>query len=181
MFGRRYALALLAVIALTLGACTASTSGSSPAPAATAPTPIPSVAESPTSPAAESEEPTASASDVAGAGDYPLAASENAAVGPYLTGAGGMTVYTFKNDTKDSGKSVCNGDCATNWPPYALDDADEVTPGAGVTGTVSVITRDDGTKQVAYNGWPLYYFANDAAPGDTNGHEVGDVWFVAIP
>ena len=92
-----------------------------------------------------------------------------------------MTLYTFTNDTKDSGKSVCNGDCATNWPPLLAEAASGLSVGDGVNGTITIITRDDGGKQVAYNGWPLYYFAADKAPGDTTGHEVGDVWFVAVP
>ena len=92
-----------------------------------------------------------------------------------------MTLYTFTNDTKDSGTSVCNDDCATAWPPLLAEAESGLATGDGVNGTITIITRDDGGKQVAYNGWPLYYFANDAAPGDTNGHELNDVWFVAAP
>jgi predicted lipoprotein with Yx(FWY)xxD motif len=177
MFGRRLTLALLAVIALTLGACTASQSGSSPQASAQAPTP----AATPSATAEESEEPTASASEDASGEDYPLEAAENADVGPYLTGENGMTLYYFTNDTKGDGKSVCNADCAAAWPPYVLEGDDEVTPGDGVDGEITMITRDDGTTQVAYNGWPLYYYAQDTAAGDTKGHEVGGVWFVIAP
>jgi len=178
MFRSRLALSLLAVIALTLGACTASQTGSSPQASAQAPTPVATPeASSPAEPSTPAEsEPPASA-----AGGIPLEAAESADVGPYLTGEGGMTLYTFTNDTKDSGKSVCNDDCATAWPPLLAEAASGLSVGDGVNGTITIITRDDGGKQVAYNGWPLYYFANDAAPGDTNGHEVGDVWFVAAP
>ena len=48
-------------------------------------------------------------------------------------------------------------------------------------GEITMITRDDGSMQVAYNGWPLYYYEPDNAPGDTTGHEVGGVWFVIAP
>jgi predicted lipoprotein with Yx(FWY)xxD motif len=176
MFRTRLALALLAVVALTVGACTASQTGSSPQASAQAPTPAAATPEPP----ATSEEPTESAGDDSGSGDYPLVAAEGD-VGPYLTGEGGMTLYTFTNDTQNAGKSVCNDDCAANWPPYVLEGDDELTPGDGVTGTVTMITRDDGTEMVAYNGWPLYYYAADKAPGDTTGHEKGGVWFVAAP
>jgi predicted lipoprotein with Yx(FWY)xxD motif len=166
---------MLASVALTIGACTATQTGGSPQPSTQAPTPIATPQSSPTAEA--SEEPPASAA----AGGIPLEAAENADVGPYLTGEGGMTLYTFTNDTKDSGASTCNDDCATAWPPLLAEAASGLSVGDGVNGTITIITRDDGGKQVAYNGWPLYYFANDAAPGDTNGHEVGEVWFVAAP
>ena len=178
MFGRRLTLALLAVIALTLGACTAATDRQLAVGVGPGAHTGRRYAKSRLRSAEDSEEPTASASDDAGAG-IPLEAAESADVGPYLTGEGGMTLYTFTNDTKDSGKSVCNDDCAAAWPPLLAEAASGLAVGDGVNGTITIITRDDGGKQVAYNGWPLYYFANDAAPGDTNGHEVGDVWFVA--
>src|SRR4029078_4969495 len=108
--------------------------------------------------------------------DYPLKASAD---GTYLTGKDGLTLYVFQKDTKDSGKSVCNGPCATNWPAYAADETDEIEA-EGATGTLSIVTRDDGTKQLAYNGMPLYYFAGDKAAGDTNG-KVIDGWGLATP
>ena len=80
-----------------------------------------------------------------------------------------MTVYTFTKDVKDSGKSNCNGDCAVTWPPLAAPASGTPTAGAGVTGKLGTITRDDGSVQVTYNGLPLYFFKNDHAPGDANG------------
>jgi predicted lipoprotein with Yx(FWY)xxD motif len=175
MFGRRFALALLAVIALTLGACSASTTGGTAQPSTQAPTPAASPAATP------EESPTAGESESAEGGeDYPLAVATVSA-GQTLTGEDGKTLYIFKMDTKDSGKSVCNGDCATTWPPYVLEDGEEIKAEDGVTGTITMITRDDGAKQVAYNGWPLYYFKNDAAAGDANGQGLNDVWFIANP
>jgi predicted lipoprotein with Yx(FWY)xxD motif len=178
MLGRRHSLALLTVIALTLGACTATGAPGSVEPDTQAPTPVATPEASPTASAEDTEEPTAS--DDAGTGDYPLTAAEGD-VGPYLTGEGGLTLYYFTNDTQNAGNSVCNDNCATAWPPYVLEGADEVTPGDGVDGEITMITRDDGTTQVAYKGWPLYYYAKDSAPGDTTGHEVGGVWFVIAP
>jgi predicted lipoprotein with Yx(FWY)xxD motif len=179
MFGRRSTLAFLAVTALAIGACTASTTGGTPQPSTQAPTPVATVEPSPTASAEESAEPTSSGGS--SSEDYPLKAVTGAAVGPFLTGENDLTLYTFKPDVKDSGKSTCNGDCATNWPPYVLESDEKIEAGDGVGGTTTMITRDDGTTQVAYNGMPLYYFAGDTKAGDTNGQGLADKWFVAAP
>jgi len=87
-----------------------------------------------------------------------------------VASSNGMTVYTFDKDVAGSGTSVCTGGCLTTWP--ALTVAAGATPsgGAGVTGTLGTITRSDtGVAQVTYDGKPLYFFAHDTAPGDTNG------------
>lgn len=83
--------------------------------------------------------------------------------GGALTGATSMTLYIFDRDTAGSGKSVCNGFCASNWP--ALIAADRAQP----YGEYTIITRDDGKKQYAYKGKPLYYFVKDQKPGDKLG------------
>ena len=96
-------------------------------------------------------------------------------LGPILTDADGMTMYLFTVDERNV--SNCAGGCANAWPPV-LASGDPVA-GEGVTETaLATITRDDGDSQVTYNGWPLYYFAQDAAAGDANGQNVNDVWFV---
>ena len=159
---------------LILGACSSGGGG----------TPIPSVAV-PASPSAAAASPSDEASPSGSAtaeAEYELKiAAGSGAVTNFLTGEDGKTLYIFKADTANSGKSVCNGDCATNWPPYAADDLDEVKPDSGVTGKLAIITRDDGSKQLAYNGMPLYYFAGDKAAGDTNGQGLNGKWFVATP
>ena len=92
-----------------------------------------------------------------------------------LTGKNGMTLYTFDKDTAGAGKSVCNGPCATNWPPLmAAADAKD-------SGDYTVVTRDDGSKQVAYKGKPLYFWAKDAKPGDRTGDGFNNVWHAAKP
>ena len=168
--GRPRLLAAAALpLVLILTACSGgggATSAPASAPASTAPS---TAAASPSS--AASPGGSASASE-----DYPLKASAD---GSYLTGTNGMSLYVFQKDTKDSGKSVCNGACATNWPPYAADETDEVEA-EGASGTLSIVTRDDGTKQLAYNGMPLYYFAGDKAAGDTNGKAIPS-WALAKP
>lgn len=92
-----------------------------------------------------------------------------------LTGSNGMTLYTFDKDVADSGKSVCNGPCATNWPPLFADDK------ASAAGDYSIVTRDDGKKQWALKGKPLYYWIKDQKPGDKTGDGFNNVWRVAKP
>ena len=92
-----------------------------------------------------------------------------------LTGGNGMTLYTFDRDAAGSGKSVCNGPCATNWPPLM------VKAGETPSGEYSIVTRDDGSKQWAYKGKPLYFWIKDQKPGDKTGDGVNNVWRVAKP
>ncbi|HLZ71812.1 MAG TPA: hypothetical protein VKV26_18065 [Dehalococcoidia bacterium] len=95
-----------------------------------------------------------------------------------LTDANGMTLYTFANDAP--GMSTCSGGCANIWPAFQPPAGDLTLPD-GATGTLDVITRDDGSMQVTYNGMPLYYFSGDMNPGDTNGQGIGGVWYAAMP
>jgi predicted lipoprotein with Yx(FWY)xxD motif len=93
-----------------------------------------------------------------------------------LTDPGGKTLYTFDKDVSGSGKSVCNGPCATNWPAFTA------AGDAALTGDYTVVTRDDGTKQWAFRGKPLYTFAKDAKPGDRNGDGfANNIWHIARP
>jgi len=85
----------------------------------------------------------------------------------------GMTLYTFDKDA--GGKSMCNGDCATNWPPLMVKDGEKAE------GKWTQIKRDDGTMQWAYDGKPLYTFVKDKKAGDTTGDGMKDVWHVAKP
>jgi predicted lipoprotein with Yx(FWY)xxD motif len=89
-----------------------------------------------------------------------------------MTDGRGMTLYTFDKDSAGAGKSVCNGQCARNWPPY-LASAD-----AKAGYDWSIVTRDDGARQWAYKGKPLYFWIKDRKPGDTTGDGVGNVWHV---
>ena len=96
--------------------------------------------------------------------------------GPILADADGNTLYMFVPDNR--GESVCYGDCEDAWPIFYS----PATTGDGVDDSVAATTdRTDDTVQVTYNGWPLYYFANDLAPGETNGQGRGDVWYVVNP
>ncbi|WP_077046286.1 hypothetical protein [Pseudomonas sp. KK4] len=82
----------------------------------------------------------------------------------------GMTLYTFDKDS--GGKSMCNDECAKNWPPMMA------PAGATAEGKWSVIKRDDGKMQYAYDGKPLYTFIKDTKPGDMTGDKMKDVWHV---
>jgi predicted lipoprotein with Yx(FWY)xxD motif len=87
-----------------------------------------------------------------------------------VAGSNGMTVYTFTKDTAGSGQSACTGSCLAKWPALTVGAGANPTAGDGVTGQLGTITRaDDGTHQVTYNGLPLYFYAGDNGPGDTNG------------
>jgi len=106
--------------------------------------------------------------------------AQSGSLGQILTDANGRTLYVFLSDKVGSGKSVCNGACAQAWPPLTAASGQPVKPD-GLPGELSVVTRDDGTVMVAYNGQPLYYYAKDAGPGDVNGQAVGNVWYVVPP
>ena len=110
---------------------------------------------------------TAFACAVAIAADAPAAPKNGVLATP-----SGATVYTFDKDTANSGKSACNGPCAQLWPPVAAQASD------AASGDWTVVTRDDGSRQWAYKGWPLYTFSKDAKPGDTSGDRFKDVWHV---
>lgn len=87
-----------------------------------------------------------------------------------LVNASGMTLYTFDKDPE--GKSVCNGPCAAIWPPLAA--AADATP----AGVYTVVTRDDGAKQWAHKGKPLYLWVKDQKPSDRTGDGYNGVWRV---
>ncbi len=99
--------------------------------------------------------------------------TQNAKFGDILTDAGGNTLYLFTRDERN--KSNCSGGCATAWPPLLT--VGDPFAGEGVNADrLGTITREDGSTQVAYSGWPLYYVARDEQPGDTNGQY--GTWFV---
>jgi len=88
--------------------------------------------------------------------------------------AKGMTLYTFDKDT--AGKSVCNGQCATNWPPMIVAD------GGKAAGDWTIVGRDDGLKQWAYKGKPVYLWVKDTKAGDTTGDGfLNGAWHIAKP
>lgn len=117
-----------------------------------------------------------------------VGAVENAELGTHLV-VNGMAVYLFMGDTQDE-PPTCYDDCADAWPPVLVTEA--TTPGAARAfrpraegeadqGLIGTVERTDGTTQVTYNDWPLYYYAGDEEEGDVNGHEVeefGAEWYL---
>lgn len=113
--------------------------------------------------------------DMAAGGDVGVASTD---LGEALVDADGMTLYLF--DADEQGEPTCVDDCAANWPPLIVD-GDPVA-GEGVDAALLGTTeRPDGSTQVTYDGWPLYNWAADEAPGDTTGQGVGDRWWVVAP
>lgn len=106
-----------------------------------------------------------------------IAVANDATVGAYLTGQSGMTLYIFTADKP--GVSNCSGGCATSWPPLIVAEGMTVTPPTGATGAFAPIIRADGTRQVAHDNQPLYYYAGDSKAGDTTGQGLNGKWFVA--
>lgn len=103
--------------------------------------------------------------------------AQNAKLGAILVTGSGLTLYTFGKDKP--GVSNCTGACAKIWPP--LEVTATPTAGAGVPGTLGVLTRASGHRQVTYNGRPLYRYAADAKPGQTNGQGLFGLWYAARP
>ena len=141
--------ALLAALAVAAAAC----GGNDDEPSGTA------------APAA----PTTTASSAAGSATVAVASSR---LGDILVDTDGRTLYVFTKDKGD--QSACSGECAANWPALT----GTATAGTGAQAALlSTATQADGSSQVTYGGRPLYYFAGDAKPGDTNGQGVGSVWY----
>jgi predicted lipoprotein with Yx(FWY)xxD motif len=92
--------------------------------------------------------------------------------GKALIDGKGMTLYVFDRDA--AGKSTCNGQCATNWPPFSA-------ANGAASGDFTIVTRDDGGKQWAYKTKPLYNWSKDTKPGDATGDGVNNVWPTAAP
>jgi predicted lipoprotein with Yx(FWY)xxD motif len=105
----------------------------------------------------------------------------NSSLGSILVNSGGRTLYLFKADSGTT--SACSGACATAWPPLLA--TVNPTAGKGLTASkLGTITRSNGTRQVTYNGHPLYTFVKDKKPGDVTGQGVtafGAGWFALSP
>ena len=114
-------------------------------------------------------------------GSATIGVSNNSSLGKVLVDSNGRTVYLFKKDTGP--KSTCSGTCAVDWPPVTT--TGKPIAGTGLTASmVGTTTRSDGSKQVTYNGHPLYLYIGDQKAGDTNGQNVnafGAEWYVLSP
>jgi predicted lipoprotein with Yx(FWY)xxD motif len=102
----------------------------------------------------------------------------NANYDSILTDDKGMTLYLYTKDSPNT--TTCYDKCAAAWPPL-LTNGNPVAGNGVDASKFGTVTRTDGTTQVTYNGWPLYYYVKDANPGDATGQNVGSVWFVVSP
>lgn len=110
-------------------------------------------------------------------GETEIRASLSDSYGPILVDGDGAAVYIFMNDTQNGDASACTDEeCTTEWPPVTTSGSPVAGPGV-VQSLLGTITRDDGTLQVTYNGWPLYY----SASGTTNEHAAEGTWFLVLP
>ncbi|MFN7990754.1 MAG: hypothetical protein U0R44_01210 [Candidatus Micrarchaeia archaeon] len=107
---------------------------------------------------------------------YTVKVANATGLGEILTDGNGYTLYVFTADS--AGKSSCFGTCEKNWPPLVVT-GDIVVP--KLPGNMGAFARDNKTIQASYNGMPLYYYAGDSKPGDTNGQGIGGKWFAAKP
>lgn len=112
--------------------------------------------------------------------------TESQEYGSYLTDADGRALYLFESDTKAEGGTEaqvsCTGECLDRWPPFYS----EGEPQAGEMADPAKLgtVEHDGKMMVTYGGWPLYYFVEDQAPGDTKGHDIeefGAEWYLVTP
>jgi predicted lipoprotein with Yx(FWY)xxD motif len=117
-----------------------------------------------------------------------LQTAEHAEHGAYLTDGSGMSLYLFEEDRPEGERgrpveSDCVDDCLIRWPPLIVK-AEPQVEGDAEASLIGSFKRPDGQTQATYNGWPLYYFAEDFLPGDTNGHdfeEFGGEWYLLTP
>jgi predicted lipoprotein with Yx(FWY)xxD motif len=161
MLVRHLGLVGMAAIAMTVAACASSSSGT--AGSGTASTP-----------ASSASAPAAAAGSSSAASGSTMVKTTTIGGQSVLTNAAGLTLYWFVPDS--STKSVCNGSCATYWPPVK----GPVTAGSGVSGTLGTITRADGSTQATYDGHPLYTYVADNTPGQAKGNglnESGGLWY----
>ena len=135
----------------------------------------PTATEQAAEPTSPSEEPTSPGGQPTSApGAFTTVVASENPLGTILTTFDGYTLYTFDSDS--GGVPTCTGDCATTWPPLVIPGAP--TAGEGVSGTLDLVARDDGSMQVTLDGKPLYMYSGDPAVGDTNGDGFGGVWHV---
>jgi predicted lipoprotein with Yx(FWY)xxD motif len=124
----------------------------------------------------------ASASSSAGAaGGGMVITTKSGSAGTYLTDGSGRAVYLWVKDSMN--KSACSGACASAWPPVTANGTVTASGGAK-SSDLGSITRSGGSKQVTYDGHPLYYYVGDSGPGQTTGQGndgFGAKWWLVAP
>jgi predicted lipoprotein with Yx(FWY)xxD motif len=97
-------------------------------------------------------------------------------LGTVLVDSKGRTVYLFTQDSSNPPKSTCDTGCDSVWPPVTAPSGTPKVSGVD-SAKVGTVTRSDGSKQLTYNGWPLYEYQGDSAAGDVKGENVQGSWF----
>jgi predicted lipoprotein with Yx(FWY)xxD motif len=123
----------------------------------------------------------ASATGTGGSATALVITTKSSSAGSFLTNGSGRAIYLWEKDSMNS--SACSGGCASAWPPVTATGA--LTASGSVNkADLSTFTRSDGTKQVAYDGHPLYYFEGDSGPGTDTGQgsdAFGAKWWLVDP
>jgi predicted lipoprotein with Yx(FWY)xxD motif len=170
----RTAVSLVTIATIALANCGGDDDDASPATeppdseTTTAPTAAPTAAPATTAGSPDTTE---------DAGSEPLIALAETDLGEVIVAADGLTLYMFEPDA--AGKPTCTGACAGTWPPYYVEDGSELTAGDGLDpGLLGLVAHPEGGDMLKYGDWPLYYYAGDQAPGDTNGQGVNGIWWV---
>jgi predicted lipoprotein with Yx(FWY)xxD motif len=142
-------------------------------------------AASPSTPASSAPAPASSApaagSPASAAATGTVITTHTGSAGTFLTTGSGRAVYLWAKDSMNM--SACSGACAAAWPPVPATGTLTATGGAKAS-DLGTITRSDGTKQVTYDGHPLYFFVGDSAAGQTNGQgsdNFGAKWWLVAP
>jgi predicted lipoprotein with Yx(FWY)xxD motif len=121
---------------------------------------------------------SSSAAPVSALGPALLKASNVPGFGEIVTNAHGLSLYGLSNEF--GGKLACTGECLKFWPPVLVSKSTtKVSLGAGVAGQIGFVARSATTKQVTFDGYPLYTFVKDSGAGQTHGEGVaafGGTW-----
>jgi len=131
--------------------------------------------------AASTSAPASSAAAAGSSTTGTVITTQAGSAGAFLTTASGRTVYLWAKDGMNM--SDCSGACASAWPPVPATGT-LTAAGSAKASDLGTITRSDGTKQVTYDGHPLYYFVGDSAAGQTNGQgsdNFGAKWWLVAP
>ena len=153
-------------VAMLVAACSSGSSSSAAAPAA---------------PASSAAAPASSAGGASASGGATVITTASSSAGTFLTDGSGRAVYLWVKDTGDT--SACTGACAGAWPPVTATGT-VTASGSAKASDLGTITRSDGTKQVTYDGHPLYYFSGDSGPGTASGQGsdgFGAKWWLVAP
>ena len=154
-------------VAVLVAACSSGSSSSS--------------AAAPAAPASSAAAPASSAGGASASGGATVITTASSSAGTFLTNGSGRAVYLWVKDTGDA--STCTGACAGAWPPVTATGT-VTAAGSAKASDLGTITRSDGTKQVTYDGHPLYYFSGDSGPGTASGQGsdgFGAKWWLVAP